>query len=232
MSISKPWALGLLLAAGGAQASTTLYTDSGVFATALTALGESASSVDFAAAGAANGVTDSTSYGVGDPSAIDVGAVSFAGGQAGNAAGFLAQDTYGLAGVFYTHQIFNGTDNSVNLTFASPITALALQTNALNFTVSGPDGPLPVTVTTSAGDVLNTVTSPLYWGGVDLGTAPLAFIGLISDAPLTSVTFSLQAQAFDVTQASVVSVPEPSLSVLAFAGLALLGWSRRRLVEG
>ena len=141
---------------------------------------------DLTAAAAAHGVSDTQTYGVGDPSSITVGLATFTGQNDGNAAGLLAQNSYGIAGAFYTHQPFNGTDNSVTVTFSSPVKAFAFEGNVFNVTIDGAPGSVPMTLTTNAGDVLNTFSTPYYWGGVDLGTAPLVFNGLISHTAFTS----------------------------------------------
>lgn len=226
MQSFKWFATGLLAMSGLAQASVTQYVDAGAYSTALASLTNATApvSADFGAAAAANGVTDSQSYGIVDPGSLTVGALTFTGLNNGNAAGFLVQNTYGIASAFYTHQTFNGVDNSFTITFAAPVSAVAFESSVLNFTIAGPNGNLPIVLSTNTGDVLNAYSSTLNAEDAD-GKAVQVFNGLISDKPFTSLTISGQTQAINITSISAVSasVPEPDAGVLALMGLGIIG---------
>jgi hypothetical protein len=223
--------LGLILApALSAQAAGTLYTDLASYQAALSASGLSTQiEADFAAAAAAGGLAGAGQYfGVQDPTPIVVGSVTFTGLNNNNANGWLTLDNYGIANAFYDHGLYSGTDNAVTITFATPVRAFAFNSNAFNVTLPGPVGPLPMTLSTSAGDVVNAYTSPLYWAGVEVGMAPIAFNGYISDTAFSSVTIAVQTQDFNVTSISA-AVPEPSAYGLALSGFLVVGslaWRR------
>lgn len=227
-----PWfATALLAMSGLAQAGVVVYGDAGTYNAALMSSGNVTPSVaaDIAAAAAANGVTDSQSYGIVDPDPIVVGPLTFSGLDNGNAAGFLVQNTYGVTGAFYTHQLFNGVDNAFTITFASPIKAVAFESNVLNFTITGPTGNLPIVLTTSSGAVVNAYSSAL--NAQDSGGAAIeVFNGLISSTPFISLTIAAQTQAIDITSISTVAaaVPEPDVLLLVLSGLSIVGFATRR----
>ena len=221
----------LSLATGHAGASTQLYhDDADAFATALAGAGLAGSLVtgNLAAAGAGHGVSPGNPYGVIDPDAIAVDAASFAGNIDGNAASFLIENDYRISGAFYSHQLFNGVDNRLTLTFAAPVLAFSFVSNVFNVTVQGLPGPIPMTLTTSRGDIINTTTTALYFAGIGdpPEAAPVVFNGLVSDVAFTSLTIATTAQAFDVTAFAYAPapVPEPDTLVLMLAGLSAFGW--------
>lgn len=221
----------LTLATGHASASTQLFHDDAVgFAAALAGAGLSGALVNgnLPAAGAAHSVSPGNPYGLGDPDPIVVGAASFAGNNDGNAAAFLIESDYRIDGVFYSHQLFNGTDNQLTITFATPVRAFSFISNVLNFTIAGPSGPIPMILTTGSGDTINTTSTALYFGGVvdPPEAAPVVFNGLVSDVAFTSLTIATTAQAFDVTAFAYAPapVPEPDTLVLMLAGLSAFGW--------
>lgn len=230
----------MALAPLGAVAGTTLYhADAAGYAAGLSSAGLSGSVVtgDLAAAAAAQGVTTASPYGVGDPDPITVSGAAFAGGAPGNAAGFLIDTSYRIAGVFYSHQTFNGADNSLTISFNAPVNAFAFVSNVLNFTIPDAPGAVQVTLTTSNGDTATTTTTPYYFGGdVDPPeAAPTVYNGLLSTQPFTSLTLTTTAQAFNITSfsyASAAPVPEQGTLALMLAGLAALGFVAARRGAG
>ncbi len=234
MRFHQWFATGFLALSGLAQATVTLYSDTAAFNAALSTSGNAGPlvSADFAAAAAANGVSDSQSYGVVDPDSLAVGPLTFTGANDGNAAGFLVQNTYGVAGAFFTHQTFNqGVNNTFTITFAAPTTAVAFVGNVSDVFSTGSVA-VPIVLTTDKGDVVQANSSVLYnWS--DYGTpAPEVFSGLISDKPFTSLTFASQVDAISITSLSTVAapVPEADVSLMALVGLGVLGWAARRQV--
>lgn len=219
--------------AGNASANAVLYHDNpAAFATALTGAGLAGSlqAGNLGAAGIANGVSPGHPYGVIDPSAITVGAATFAGLNNGNAASFLIDTDYRISGVFYSHQIFNGLDNAVTISFAAPVRAFSFTSNVFNVTITGAPGPVPLTLTLSTGQVIQTTTTPYYFagGGDPPGAAPLVFNGLLSDTAFSAITISTQTQSFDITAFALAPVPEPQPAMLLLAGLGVIGWLARR----
>lgn len=229
-----PWlATGLLALSGLAQASVTLYTDAGAFNGALASSGNAGASVsaDFASAAAAHGVSDSFAYGVLDPDTITVGNLTFAGSNDGNAAVFLTQNTFGVTGAFFTHQNFHqGMDNTVTITFAAPVTAVAFEGNVSNVFETGSTA-VPMVLTTDAGDVAHGYSSTLYDWSAPGVTAPKVFNGLISDQAFSKLTISTQTDALSITSFMTVAaspVPEADVSLLALVGLGVAGLASRR----
>ena len=126
-------------------------------------------------------------------------------------------------------------EDAVTFQFAAPVLAFSFFSNVLNVTIIGAPGDVPLTLTTSNGDVVNTTTTPYYFGG-DVNppeAAPVIFNGLVSSTPFTSLTMATTAQAFDITSFAfaLAPVPEPGSSALMLAGLAgiagLLRWRMR-----
>jgi hypothetical protein len=226
----------LALAPLGAVAGITVFNaDPDGYTLALGSAGLAGSVVtgDLTAAAAAHGVTPSVVYGVGDSDPIAVGGVSFAGGAPGNAAGFLIDTSYRISGAFYSHQMFNGTDNTLTVTFSAPVRAFSFVSNVLNVTIPGAPGNVGITLTTSNGDVINTTTTPYYFGGeVDPPeAAPVVFNGVLSSQPFTSLTMATTAQGFNITSfayAPAAPVPEPGTLASMLAGLAVLGFLAAR----
>jgi hypothetical protein len=219
-------ALALLLgSAFSAHATGTLYTDVGSYQAALAAAGLTTQiHADFEAAAAAGGLLHAGEYfGVQDPTPIVVGPVTLTGLNSANANGGLTLDNYGIAHAFYDHGLYTGTDNALTIRFATPVMAFAFESNAFNVTIDGPTGPLPMTLTTDTGEVVSAFTSPLYWGGVAVGTAPIVFNGFVSNVAFSSVTVAAQTQDFNITSISAAAVPEPSTYGLLLSGLGVLG---------
>ena len=214
-----------------AQALTTGYSSAADYAGALAAAGLSGSTYGFPMA----------SSGQIDPGSFTVGPAIFAGQNAGNGGSFLTHDDYGLAGNFYSHQLFEGMvlgieqTNLVLIQFAAPIRAFAFSTDVWNF--GGPpfgpagwptSGPTPMSLATSTGDLLD-FTTPTSNGGLPVGSAPIGFSGLVSDTPFDSVLVSVtQGQNFQVTDFSVAAVPEPATPMLMLGGLMAVGAAVRQ----
>ncbi len=215
--------------------SAVAYTDQTAFNNALNVAGLSGTTQNFTAAAAANGVTDTQTYGVGDPNPITVGSIVFTGldnGSSNGSAGFLAQNTYGIAGAFYTHQLFNEAgDNLVKITFASPVKGFGFNNSVLNLGspfVWPTSGNAALTLTTDNGDTL-LFQSPISSIFGLTSVAPIAFSGLISNTAFTSVTLSgTTAIGLQITDFTVAAVPEPETYAMLFAGLGLVGFVVRR----
>jgi len=219
-----------------ANAASMSYTDQTAFNSALSSAGLTGLTQDFTAAAAAVGVADNISYGVADPDPILVGTTSFTGldnALSNGSAGYLVQNTYGIAGAFYSHQLYseNG-DNLVKITFASPVKGFGFSNTVFNiggnpfvWPTSGTTG---MTLTTSTGDVLKFQSPISSISGLSSG-APLTFSGLVSDTAFTSVTLeTTQAIGFNITNFTVAAVPEPESYAMLLAGLGLMGAIARR----
>ena len=224
------FAAAALLGLPSAQALTTGYSSVADYAGALAAAGLSGSTYGF----------PSTSSGVIDPGTLVVEPATFAGLNAANAASFLIQNNYGIAGNFYSHQLFDAApagieqQNLVLIQFAAPVRAFGFHTDAWNF--GGPpgpagwptSGPTPMTLATSTGDLLD-FTTPTSNGSLPVGSAPIGFSGLVSDTPFDSVLVSVtQGQNFQITDFSVAAVPEPAMPMLMLAGLMAVGAAVRQ----
>ncbi|MHB8471826.1 MAG: hypothetical protein ACYDC8_03030 [Gammaproteobacteria bacterium] len=219
-----------------AYSASVAYTNKTAFNNALNVAGLTGVTQDFTAAAAANGVTDTHSYGVGDPNPITVGLASFAGrdnGLSNGSAGFLSQNTYGITGAFYTHQLFSEKgDNLVKITFAAPIKAFGFDNSALNLGspfVWPTSGNTNLTLTTDGGDVL-VFQSPISSIYGLTSVAPTAFSGLISDTAFTSVTLAgPTAIGLQITDFTVAAVPVPAAVWLLGSGiLGLIGVAGRK----
>jgi hypothetical protein len=129
---------------------------------------------------------------------------------------------------FYNASFFSGQSANYGVDPSEVVCTLS-GTTAIGFTYGdySDSGGTPFTVTLSTGDsfVLNT---PLN-AGYDTG-----FVGFVSDAPITGVTFTDNGGGFDVINFSEsTSVPEPgtlALMTTGLLGMALLGRRRRMTV--
>lgn len=227
---SAAFALAALLCLPSAQALTTGYDNQADYASALAAAGLGGSGYGFPA----------SPSGTIDPGSFTFGPATFAGQNASNGASFLGQDDYGLAGAFYSHQLFNRAiggieqPNLVLIQFATPVRAFAFSTDVWNF--GGPPGPAgwptsgttPMRLATSTGDLLDFAT-PASANGLLAGSAPIGFSGLVSDAPFDSVLVTVtQGQHFQVAEFNVAVVPEPAMPMLMLAGLMAVGAAVRQ----
>ncbi len=222
-------AVSLFTWAANTQAATSAYSDQVVFDAGLLSAGLTASGYGFPAFEL-----------VGDSSSVTAGPATFTGMNAGNAVAGFVNDSYGIAGAFYTHQLISQSDvnNVVSISFATPVRAFAFTSNVMNPPLLDPINPnnwptagmALLTLTTSSGDVLN-LSSPLFTNyGSDPGVVvPYSFSGIIASGAFTSVTLSVaQGQNLQITQFSVAAVPEPASVALWLAGLGVLGFGVRR----
>lgn len=222
-------ALAVLALATHAQAAITGYSVQADYEGALLSVGLSNSTYGFPA-----------DHLVVDADGVTAGPATFAGLNSGNAVGGFAHDSYGIAGAFYTHQQFNQdqVNNLLSISFASPVRGFAFTSNVMNPPLGDAINPnnWPVSgnavlvLTTSGGDTLN-FASPLFtnYGSDPMVIVPLAFSGVVSSTPFTSVTFSVaQGENVQITQFSLAAVPEPASMALMLAGLGVLGLGARR----
>ncbi len=124
--------------------------------------------------------------------------------------------TDGSQGVFFA------TPDSITFTFATPITAFAIDVGDL-----GTQGPTDFSATLSNG---NEIT---FLSGYSGSSFDQLFIGLIDNIEFTSITFhgSMPDDGiyFDRMQTALaIPVPEPEIYVMLLAGLGFLGIVSRR----
>lgn len=219
-------ALATLLCLPSAQALTSGYDSEAAYASALAAAGLSGSTYGF----------PTVASGRIDPEAVVVGPATFGGLNADNGGSFIVENNYGIAGSFYSHQLFQGEllgigqDNIVLIRLAAPVRAFAFHDDVWNFggPPQGPagwptSGTTPMTLATGNGDLLD-FTAPVSMGNLPLGSAPIGFSGIVSDTPFDSVLVTVkQGQNFQITDFSIAAVPEPATPMLMLAGLLAVG---------
>lgn len=211
------------------QAVTVAYADQVAFESALISVGLTGVAYGFPA----NEL-------VSDPASVTTGPVTFAGMNAYNAVAGFVNDSYGIAGAFYTHQLVSQSEvnNIVSIGFAAPVRGFAFTSNVMNPPLGDPINPnnwpvsgfAVITLTTSAGDVLN-LSSPLFsnYGSDPAVTVPYSFNGIVSSTAFTSVSLTVaQGQNLQITQFSLAAVPEPASAALLLAGLGVLVLGARR----
>ena len=227
---SAAFALAALLCLPSAQALTTGYDNQADYASALAAAGLSGSGYGF----------PMPVLGTIDPGSFTVGPATFAGQNASNGGSFLGQDDYGLAGDFYSHQLFNGRwagieqPNLVLIQFATPVRAFAFSTDVWNF--GGPPWARRLADQRHDADEAGHqhrrsagLHDARVESGLPVGSAPIGFSGLVSDTPFDSVLVTVtQGQNFQVAEFNVAAVPEPAMPMLMLAGLMAVGAAVRQ----